>query len=198
MTSHHPFVSGDTRVFAIIGDPIAQAKSPALFNRLFAEIGANAIMIPMQVPATHLQAAVAGLKAVANLDGIVVTVPHKVAITDAVDELGLNAQCVGAVNCMRRLPDGRWGGEMYDGEGFVSGLRRSGQGRRTRVGLRRCCGASPVRRQQVAPALARRGSAASLPADRGRRGQQPGARTRSTDQRHPLRNDARRPATLRP
>src|SRR6185295_15117288 len=37
-----------------------------------------------------------------------------------------NAQCVGAVNCMRRLPDGRWGGEMYDGEGFVSGLRREG------------------------------------------------------------------------
>jgi shikimate dehydrogenase len=126
MTSPALSVSGDTRVFAIIGDPIAQAKSPPLFNRLFAEAGANAILVPLQVPATHLHVAVAGLKAVANLDGIVVTVPHKVSITEAVDELGPNAQRVGAVNCMRRLPDGRWGGEMYDGEGFVSGLRREG------------------------------------------------------------------------
>lgn len=126
MTSQALSVSGDTRVFAIIGDPIAQAKSPMLFNRLFAEIGANAILVPMQVPASHLQAAIAGLKAVANLDGIVVTVPHKVTITEAVDELGPNAQRVGAVNCMRRLHDGRWGGEMYDGDGFVSGLRREG------------------------------------------------------------------------
>jgi shikimate dehydrogenase len=119
-------VSGDTRLFAIIGDPIAQARSPMLFNQLFAEVGANSILVPMQIPASHLQTAVAGLKAVANLDGIVVTVPHKVTITEAVDVLGPNAQRVGAVNCMRRLPDGRWGGEMYDGEGFVSGLRREG------------------------------------------------------------------------
>ena len=56
-----------------------------LFNRLFAAIGANSILVPMQVPASHLRTAIAGLKAVANLDGIVVTVPHKVTITEAVE-----------------------------------------------------------------------------------------------------------------
>jgi shikimate dehydrogenase len=119
-------ISGSTRLFAIVGDPISQAKSPAVFNRLFADIGADAILVPMQVPASRLHAALEGLKAVANLDGIVVTVPHKVTVAKAVDALGPHALRVGAVNCVRRLPDGRWGGEMYDGEGFVTGLRRQG------------------------------------------------------------------------
>ncbi len=33
---------------------------------------------------------------------------------------------VGAINCMARGADGRWRGEMYDGEAFVAGLRRFG------------------------------------------------------------------------
>ena len=119
-------IAGDTRLFAIIGDPIAQARSPTLFNDLFAERGLRAVLVPMQVPVAQLKAAVAGLKTIVNLDGIVVTVPHKVGVLALLDEVGPTAQRVGAVNCMRRLPDGRWGGEMFDGEGFVVGLRRAG------------------------------------------------------------------------
>lgn len=124
---HRAAIAGDTRLYAIVGDPIAQARSPALFNRLFAELGANAVLVPMQVPASRLAAAIAGLKAIGNLDGIVVTVPHKVALCEAVDALGPAARRVGALNCMRPLPDGRWEGEMFDGEGFVAGLLRQGQ-----------------------------------------------------------------------
>lgn len=119
-------IAGDTRLFAIIGDPIAQARSPSLFNALFAERGLSAVLVPMQVPATQLPTVVAGLRSIANLDGIVVTVPHKVSVLALLDELGPIAQRVGAVNCMRRLADGRWAGEMFDGEGFVTGLQREG------------------------------------------------------------------------
>ncbi|MEJ8848863.1 shikimate dehydrogenase [Variovorax rhizosphaerae] len=157
MTSGNPPIAGDTRLFAIIGDPIAQAKSPALFNRLFTELGANAVLVPLQVPAAQLSVAIAGLKALANLDGIVVTVPHKVAILEHLDLLGDHAQAVGAANCMRRLPDGRWQGEMYDGAGFVAGLQAQGiQCADQRVFLTGCGGAGKA----VAHALAGAGIAA--------------------------------------
>ncbi|MEJ8855751.1 shikimate dehydrogenase [Variovorax robiniae] len=157
MTSSNPPISGDTRLFAIIGDPIAQAKSPALFNRLFAELGANAVLVPLQVPAAQLPVAIAGLKALANLDGIVVTVPHKVAILEHLDLLGVHVQAVGAANCMRRLADGRWQGEMYDGAGFVAGLQAQDiQCVDQRVFLTGCGGAGKA----VAHALAGAGIAA--------------------------------------
>src|SRR6218665_3568961 len=77
--------SGETRLFAIVGDPIAQARSPSVFNALFAARGANAVLVPMQVPASQLRCAIGGLKCIANLDGIVVTVPHKVSVVELLD-----------------------------------------------------------------------------------------------------------------
>lgn len=119
-------VAGDTRLFAIVGDPIAQARSPKVFNELFQKLSVNAVLVPMQIPPVSLAAAIAVLKAIRNLDGIVVTVPHKVALAAQVDRLLPIAQRVGAINCMRRDASGEWAGEMYDGEGFVLGLNRQG------------------------------------------------------------------------
>ncbi|MDR5835614.1 shikimate dehydrogenase [Caballeronia sp. LZ034LL] len=119
-------VGGDTRLFAIVGDPIAQARSPLVFNAIFQRMGVNAVLVPMQIPAAALETAIAGLKRIANLDGIVVTVPHKIAMTNWVDRLLPIAQKVGAINCMRRAESGEWIGEMYDGEGFTRGLRKQG------------------------------------------------------------------------
>lgn len=119
-------VSGDTRVYAIVGDPIAQARSPLVFNEIFQRLGVNAVLVPMQVPVAALPTAIAGLKSIVNLDGIVVTVPHKIAMTALVDRLMPIARKVGAINCMRRTGDGEWIGEMFDGEGFARGLRKQG------------------------------------------------------------------------
>lgn len=119
-------VSGDTRLFAIVGDPIAQARSPLVFNEIFQRKGINAVLVPMQIPAASLTTAIAGLKTVGNLDGIVVTVPHKISMTGLVDRLLPIAEKVGAINCMRRAESGEWIGEMYDGEGFTRGLRKQG------------------------------------------------------------------------
>jgi shikimate dehydrogenase len=119
-------VAGDTRLFAIVGDPIAQARSPFVFNEIFQRMGVNAVLVPMQIPAASLATAIAGLKRIGNLDGIVVTVPHKIPMTGLVDQLLPIAQKVGAINCMRRTETGEWAGEMYDGEGFTRGLRKQG------------------------------------------------------------------------
>lgn len=119
-------LTGETRLFAILGDPIAQAGSPALFNAEFRRRGVPCVLVPMRVPPADLETAFKGLWTVANLDGLVLTVPHKIDVLRFVDELGPTARRMGAVNAVRRLPDGRLLGENFDGAGFVGGLHGRG------------------------------------------------------------------------
>ncbi|HEX2113196.1 MAG TPA: ThiF family adenylyltransferase [Alphaproteobacteria bacterium] len=116
-------ITGETRLFVIIGHPVAQVKSPMTFNPLFHAAGRNAVMVPIDVAPESLEAAFAGLKTIANLDGIVVTVPHKPRMAALVDEALPTGRMVGAINAARRERDGRWVGDMFDGRGCVHGLR---------------------------------------------------------------------------
>ncbi|SMG22505.1 shikimate dehydrogenase family protein [Paraburkholderia susongensis] len=119
-------IDGETRIVAILGDPIAQAKSPQIFNALFERHGMNAALVPFHVPATDLGSVLDGLRGVVNLAGVVVTVPHKLQATASATRLSASAQQTGAVNCLRREADGSWTGAMFDGAGFVEGLYRCG------------------------------------------------------------------------
>lgn len=119
-------IDGTTRVYAVIGDPVTAVRSPEWFNTLFDRNGVNAVLIPLLVRRGDLATAFAGLKTMGNLDGLVVTMPHKNAMCDLLDELGPAAKTVGAVNAARRLPDGRWHGDMFDGRGCVRGLLDQG------------------------------------------------------------------------
>lgn len=47
-------LSGETRLFPIIGDPIRFAESPQRLTATFAEHGHNAVCVPMQAPRGHL------------------------------------------------------------------------------------------------------------------------------------------------
>lgn len=126
-------LNGATRLFAIVGDPIEQVRSPEMFNALFASLGFDGVLVPVHAPVEDFDAVVTGLKRMRNLDGIVVTVPHKIAAMRHVDRLLPTAEQVRAVNAMARDPDGRWAGEMFDGQGFLAGLIAEGcapQGRR--------------------------------------------------------------------
>src|SRR5688572_24437243 len=124
-------VTGRTRVLVLVGDPIYAAKSPQLFNPLFVTQGRDAICIPMQVPADGLDAFVAGIRRVDNLDGLLVTMPHKTRMMEFVDELNPSARAVGAINVVRNL-NGRWAGAMFDGWGCVLGMRWEGHDPRGR------------------------------------------------------------------
>lgn len=123
--THIADVTGRTRVLVLVGDPIHAAKSPQLFNPLFVAQGRDAICIPMQVPADGLAAFVAGIRRVANLDGLLVTMPHKTRMVEFVDELHPSARAVRAVNVVRNA-NGRWTGAMFDGWGCVLGMRWEG------------------------------------------------------------------------
>jgi shikimate dehydrogenase len=119
-------ITGKTRLYGLVGDPLKSAKSPELLNRLFNEQGADAVCVPFVVTANDLSAFVAGARATRNLSGVLVTMPHKQRMLDLVDELHPTARQVGAINVIRCDTDGRWVGAMFDGLGCVLGMQWEG------------------------------------------------------------------------
>ncbi len=112
-------VQGTTRVGFIIGHPIAQVKSPGLFNRHFAEAGADRVLVPTDLAPAQVESFLATLRGVHNADGAVVTVPHKRAVVPYLDSLTDRARRLRAANVIRRNPDGTLVGDNVDGLGFT-------------------------------------------------------------------------------
>lgn len=119
-------IDGSTRLYAILGDPIAPVRSPQVFNAMFARQSIPAAMVALHVTAADFDVAWAGLRAMRNVEGVVFTMPHKAAAARAVESIGETARRLGMVNTARRERDGRWTGDMFDGRGFVHGLRAQG------------------------------------------------------------------------
>jgi len=124
----HPatHITGTTRLYGLVGDPLTAAKSPELWNRLFVEQRADAVCVPFWVKADDLAAFVSGARAIRNLSGVLVTMPHKQRMMSLVDELHPTARQVGALNIVRCDDDGRWVGAMFDGVGCVLGMQWEG------------------------------------------------------------------------
>lgn len=119
-------ITGKTRLFGVIADPIHHVRAPQMLNPLFLDWGVDAVLVPFHVPPGRLADAVAGFKAFPNLGGFAVTIPHKESMHALCDDLDQTARRVGAVNCVRREPDGRLIGAMFDGSGFIAGMRAHG------------------------------------------------------------------------
>lgn len=118
--------SGATRLFPIVGDPIAQVKSPYGVTAAFEARGRDAICVPMQVAPVDWSAFMAMMRAMKNVDGIIVTVPHKFAAYESCDTASERARFLRTANVLRKLPDGRIAGEMLDGLGYVEACRENG------------------------------------------------------------------------
>jgi shikimate dehydrogenase len=70
-------LSGETRLFPIIGDPIIFVKIPPRLTGDLEARGHNGICVPMQVPETDLEGVMNGLSRIPNIDGLLITMPHK-------------------------------------------------------------------------------------------------------------------------
>jgi len=119
-------ITGSTRLYAIVGDPVAHVRTPMVFNARFDREGIDAACVPIQFRPERLRDGIAGLKALDNLDGFIVTAPHKQAMVELCDEVVGEGRLVGAVNTIRREADGRLVADLFDGRGFVEGLRAHG------------------------------------------------------------------------
>ena len=121
-----PIPEGPTRLYAVLGDPVAQVMAPVMMNKVFRDSGIDAVLVPVHVSPADLPDVLKGLQKIRNLDGILVTIPHKFAVCDFMDTLSPAVQLSGAANALRREADGTWTGENFDGQGFVVGLHEQG------------------------------------------------------------------------
>ena len=116
--------SGASRVYFILGDPIAQVKAPEGVTAALRARGVDAIVVPIHVAAVDFADFVRVATRARNVDGA--TVPHKFAAAAACAGCTGRARSIGAVNVMRRDAAGGWFGDMCDGAGFVEAVTRAG------------------------------------------------------------------------
>ena len=119
-------ISGKTRLIAHVGYPTESFKAPLIYNPWFESKGIDAVVVPMGIKADDFPAALAALRKFTNLHGALVTMPHKVTVVDYLDEPSVAVRIAGSCNALLLRPDGRLVGDMFDGAGFVRGIRRKG------------------------------------------------------------------------
>ncbi|HKJ83137.1 MAG TPA: shikimate dehydrogenase [Mariprofundaceae bacterium] len=116
-------IGGHTKVFGIIGDPVAHSMSP-LFQNRFADLhGIDAVYVPFHVRPDDVVTALEGMRAI-EVVGFNVTVPHKEAVLEMV-EADLAAQTIGAVNTVWR-DRGGWRATNTDWHGVMDVLQGLG------------------------------------------------------------------------
>lgn len=120
------FIKGRTRMFAIVGDPIAQVRSPEMITWEFHRRGVDALLVPMHVPAQAFDEVMPALMRLPNFEGFILTIPFKTKGLALVDRLGLQAQVLGGINQMVRRSDGGWSGDILDGMGCVAAFHSRG------------------------------------------------------------------------
>jgi shikimate dehydrogenase len=90
-------IDAKTRLVTLLGYPLSHSLSPVIHNTAFRAQGINMVYLCLPVPPEALPDVLAGLRA-ARFVGSNVTIPHKRAVLDRVDELSDRARSVGAVN----------------------------------------------------------------------------------------------------
>ena len=104
--------------FGIIGRPLGHSASAAHFTRKFAE-EQLADHCYDRYELASIDELPALLERIPELCGLNVTIPYKQAVIPLLDRLSPEAANIGAVNCIRRMPDGTLVGHNTD----VIGLR---------------------------------------------------------------------------
>jgi shikimate dehydrogenase len=119
-------ISGKTRLIAHVGYPTESFKAPLIYNPWFEKQGIDAVVVPMGVRCEDFAAALAVLRRFTNLHGALITMPHKISVVGMLDEASTAVKIAGSCNALRLRDDGSLLGDMFDGAGFVRGLKRKG------------------------------------------------------------------------
>lgn len=104
--------------YAVFGNPVAHSKSPQI-HALFAEQTGQTLVYDKQQVEAGLFAESARAFFAAGGCGLNITVPFKLDAYAFADQLSERARSAGAVNTLKRLPDGRILGDNTDGAGLL-------------------------------------------------------------------------------
>ena len=113
--------SYQAEVVGVFGQPVAENPTGVMQEAGFRAAGLNWRYLNFEVPPENLGAAMQAMDAL-GMRGINLTIPHKVAVIEHLDDLSPEARAIGAVNTVR-IEDGRKIGENTDGKGFLRGVR---------------------------------------------------------------------------
>jgi shikimate dehydrogenase len=109
--------------FAVLGDPIAHSKSPAMHNAAFRAMGLPHTFEAQRTSVEELPRIVGQLRD-ASYEGLSVTVPHKQRVLSLVDVLDESARVAGAANTLVRRQDGRLAAHNTDAPALAEELTR--------------------------------------------------------------------------
>ncbi len=98
-------IKGTTRVCGLIGNPVEHSISPLIHNTVAGMMGLDMVYVPFKVEPEGVDAAIQGAFAL-NVQGMNVTVPHKQAVIEHLDDIDELAQRIGAVNTLVRTDKG--------------------------------------------------------------------------------------------
>lgn len=116
-------IDANTRLYAVIGDPVSHTLSPAIHNAAFQALGLNCVYLAFQVK--NVKEALGGLRSLGNFTGLSVTVPHKRAVIEHLDEVEKEAKLVGSVNTIMKREGKLWG-STSDGPAALRALEEAG------------------------------------------------------------------------
>ncbi len=108
-----------SKLFAVIGDPIAHSLSPLIHERLYAHLGVSYQFIALQVPKEELAQTIPLLAR--NFSGFSVTAPLKESILPYLHHVSTPARTLQSVNSVL-VEEGRLTGYNTDGYGFLRSL----------------------------------------------------------------------------
>lgn len=119
-------ICGTTSLIAHIGYPTFTFKSPQIYNPYFSHAGIDAVVVPMGCQAADYPGFLRAVFTLTNITGALITMPHKVSTVGLLQHASTAVHIAGACNAVRRNAAGELEGDLFDGEGFVRGVRRKG------------------------------------------------------------------------
>lgn len=113
-------INSNTKTICLLGHPVKQSFSPIMHNYLFEKYNINNIYVCFDVSSDKLYESMNGVKSL-GIDGLNVTIPHKVDIIKYLDYIDYKSELIGAVNTIKNR-GGNLEGYNTDGIGFVKSI----------------------------------------------------------------------------
>ncbi len=104
----------------VFGHPVSHSMSPCMHKAAYAHLNIKATYEAFEIAPNDLELAVKSIRT-EQLTGVNITLPHKVAVIDYLDEISEEAKAIAAVNTVVHR-DGRLVGYNTDGQGFLDSL----------------------------------------------------------------------------